>query len=107
MRKDMEPNDINPEKYDKVSLLSLSKAARIMKVGKKFISNMIEQGEIRTILNKNRVLIPYSELCDWIQGKLSYSIKNSVIPEKVKQSPKINPKEIMKEIKLKNGVSKK
>jgi len=91
----------NNNEYDDLALLSISKAAKIMKVGKTRIYKMIENKEIGVIEFNNLVRIPYIELKRWQENK----IKQSTIFKKpnefglVTRNFTIDPKDIMRGIK--------
>ena len=91
----------NNSEYDDVALLSISKAAKVMKVGKARIYQMIEKKEIGVVELDNSVRIPYIELKRWQENK----IKHSAIFDKpnerglITRNTSINPKDIMRSIK--------
>ena len=94
-------NKVSSERFDELSLLSISAAARIMRVGKARIYNMIENKEVGVIELNNSIRIPYAELKRWQENK----IKHSAIFDKpnehglMTRNTSINPKDIMRSIK--------
>jgi hypothetical protein len=87
--------------YDDLALLSMAKAAKILKVGINRIHKMINDKEIGVIELDNSVRIPYIELKRWQENK----IKHSAIFDKpnerglITRNTSINPKDIMRSIK--------
>ena len=63
----------NNNEYDDLALLSISKAAKVMKVGKIRIYQMIENKEIGVIELNNSIRIPYIELKRWQENKIKQS----------------------------------
>ena len=94
-------NKMSSDKFDELSLLSISAAARIMKVGKARIYHMIGNKEVGVIELNNTIRIPYAELKRWQENK----IKHSAIFDKpnerglITRNTSINPKDIMRSIK--------
>ncbi|MDP3150352.1 MAG: helix-turn-helix domain-containing protein [Ignavibacteria bacterium] len=59
---------------DRIELLSITQAAKELKVGRKRIHEMIEKSEIGVIEFENgTVRIPYPELRKWVQEKTTYA----------------------------------
>ena len=87
--------------YDDLALLSMTKAAKILKVGINRIHKMINDKEIGVIELDNSVRIPYIELKRWQENK----IKHSAIFDKpnerglITRNTSIKPKDIMRSIK--------
>jgi hypothetical protein len=87
--------------YDDLALLSMAKAAKILKVGINRIHKMINDKEIGVIELDNSIRIPYIELKRWQENK----IKHSAIFDKpnerglITRNTSINPKDIMRSIK--------
>ena len=94
-------NKVNTERFDELSLLSITAAARIMKVGTARIYRMIENKEVGVIELNNSIRIPYVELKRWQENK----IKHSAIFDKpndkglITRNTSANPKDIMRSIK--------
>jgi hypothetical protein len=87
--------------YDDLALLSMTKAAKILKVEINRIHKMINDKEIGVIELDNSIRIPYIELKRWQENK----IKHSAIFDKpnerglITRNTSINPKDIMRSIK--------
>ena len=62
-------NKVNTERFDELSLLSITAAARIMKVGTARIYHMIENKEVGVIELNSTIRIPYVELKRWQENK--------------------------------------
>ena len=94
-------NKVKTERFDDLSLLSITAAARIMKVGTARIYHMIENKEVGVIELNSTIRIPYVELKRWQENK----IKHSAIFDKpnerglITRNTSTNPKEIMRSIK--------
>jgi len=62
--------------YDDLALLIITKAAKVLKVGKPRIYQMIENKEVGIIEFENgTVKIPQSELSKWVQERITYREK--------------------------------
>jgi excisionase family DNA binding protein len=91
----------NKNEYDDLALLSMTKAAKLLKVGKNRICKMINDKEIGVIELDNSIRIPYIELKRWQENK----IKHSAIFDKpnerglITRNTSSNPKDIMRSIK--------
>ncbi len=61
-----------------LALLSISQAAKELKVGKNRIYSLIDTNQIQIIkLNEKTVRIPLSELQNWVQRELTYGHRNT------------------------------
>ena len=84
-----------------ITLLSKHRASKEMKIGKKRINEMIQNGEIRVIKYKNgTVKIPKSELIRWVQERQQYNVIMR-LPEhgqKVRIVPSFDAQLVMKKI---------
>lgn len=87
--------------YDDVSLLSLTKAAQIMRIGKSRIYDLINTNKIK-IINLNGVIrIPYFEIRRCLENLSDYTFYSQKSVDHPATSKKIitNPKDIMNKIK--------
>lgn len=63
---------------DSFTLLSVHKAARLLKVGSERIYGLIENGELGFIrFDERSIKIPMSELKKWMENKITYGIKDA------------------------------
>jgi len=64
-----------------LALLSVSKAAKELKIGRNRIYELIEKGELGVVeFDSGRIKIPFAELKRWVQDKTRFTIKPR-IPE--------------------------
>jgi excisionase family DNA binding protein len=86
---------------DDLALLSITKAAKLLKVGKNRIYKMINEKEIGVIELNNSVRIPYIELKRWQENKIKHSAIFNKPNENglITRNTSINPKDIMRSIK--------
>jgi excisionase family DNA binding protein len=84
--------------YDDLTLLSITKAAKVLKVGKPRIYQMIKNNEIGVIELERSVRIPYAELKKWEEGRIRQPIINQP-NELVTKNIQTSPQEIMRGIK--------
>ena len=87
--------------YDDVSLLSISKAAQIMRVGKARIYDFIHKNKLKTVELNGTIRIPYFELRKCLEDLCDNFDDSNYLDENVITSKKIitTPGEIMKKIK--------
>ncbi len=85
---------------ENISLLSKKKASEEMKIGKKRINSMIQNGEIRVIeFDNGTVKIPKSELIRWVRERQQYNVTRQ--PEngvKTRKVPAFDTQLVMKKI---------
>lgn len=63
----------NKNSQNPLTLLSISQAARELKVGKWRIYEMIEKGEIGIIeFQRGKIKVPKTELLRWVQERIKY-----------------------------------
>ena len=91
----------NKNEYDDLALLSMTKAAKLLKVGKNRICKMINDKEIGVIELDNSIRIPYIELKRWQENKIKHSAIFYKTNERglITRNTSINPKDIMRSIK--------
>lgn len=84
-----------------LALLSISKAAKCLNVGKKRIYEMIDKSEIGIIEFENgSIKIPQSELVKWVQGRITYKplTKTAESGKKTRNIPEFNVQSVMNKI---------
>ena len=84
-----------------ITLLSINRASKEMKIGKKRIIEMIQNGEIRVIKYKNgTVKIPKSELIRWVQDRQQYNVilRLPDYGQKIRKTPAFDAQLVMKKI---------
>ena len=88
-------------RYDDLSLLSINKAAQVMKVGKSRIHDFISTNKLKTVELNGTIRIPYFELRRCLENLCDYSAYDKSLYENVTSTKKIisTPKDIMKAIK--------
>ena len=94
-------NKMGSDKFDELSLLSISAAARIMKVGKSRIYELIENGKLKIADLNGTIRIPYFELkrCLESLSKYSPSVNKSLMATQLKSYVTTTPQNIMDGIK--------
>jgi len=87
--------------YDDVSLLSITKAAQIMRVGKTRIYDLIRTNKLKTVDLNGVIRIPYFEIRRCLEQLCDYSQYSNKSFQTTSTSKKIitNPRDIMKKIK--------
>ena len=87
--------------YDDVALLSLTKAAQIMRIGKSRIYELINTNKIKIVNIGGAIRIPYFEIRKCLENLSGYTFYSQKSVEAIITNKKIitNPKDIMKEIK--------
>ena len=89
-----------------ITLLSINRASKEMKIGKKRINEMIQNGEIRVIKYKNgTVKIPKSELIRWVQERQQYNVilRLPDYGQKIRKGPAFDARLVMKKIIARGG----
>ena len=88
-------------KYDELALLSISKAAKIMKVGKARIYGFISNKQINAVDLNGVIRIPYFEIRKCIENLYVNStyVNSEVESTNTKKTIITNPKHIMDSIK--------
>ena len=84
-----------------IALLSINKAAKELKVGKKRIYEMIDKAEIGIIEFENGTIkIPESEIQKWIQRRLTYKqiTKSPDNGKKTRSNPGFDVQSVMNKI---------
>ena len=94
-------NKVISDGYNELSLLSISAAARILRVGKSRIYNLIENGKLKIADLDGAIRIPYFELqrCLESLSKYSPSVNKSFIAAELKSYISATPQNIMNGIK--------
>ncbi len=72
--------------FSEISLLSKSTAARLMKIGKDRLAELINNGFIGVVMDKEKELIPYIEIKRYIKDNLIY--RKSVCDTQIKLKKK-------------------
>jgi hypothetical protein len=87
--------------YDDVALLSLTKAAQIMRIGKSRIYELINTNKIKIVDLNGAIRIPYFEIRKCLENLSGYTFYSQKSFEATATNKKIitNPKDIMKKIK--------
>lgn len=87
--------------YDDVALLSLTKAAQIMRIGKSRIYELIKTNKIKIVDLDGAIRIPYFEIRKCLENLSGYTFYSQKSVEATITNKKIitNPKDIMKKIK--------
>jgi hypothetical protein len=87
--------------YDDVALLSLTKAAQIMRIGKSRIYELINTNKIKIVDLDGAIRIPYFEIRKCLENLSGYTFYSQKSVEATITNKKIitNPKDIMKKIK--------
>ncbi len=94
-------NKLSSKKYDELSLLSVSAAARLLRVGISRIYQLIENGKLKTADFDGRIRIPYFELKNCLESISNYHpvINKSLTNNSLKSCINATPKDIMDRIK--------
>jgi excisionase family DNA binding protein len=93
---------------ESIALLSINKAAEQLKLGKKRIYELIDNGEIGIIEFENGTIkIPESELQKWIQRKLIYKqlTKTPENGKMIRTKPAFNAQSVMNKIIKRKGTN--
>lgn len=87
--------------YDDVALLSLTKAAQIMRIGKSRIYDLINTNKIKIVDLNGTIRIPYFEIRRCLENLSGNTFYTQKSVEATITNKKIitNPKDIMKKIK--------
>src|SRR5574338_130860 len=87
--------------YDDVALLSLTKAAQIMRIGKSRIYDLINTNKIKIVDLNGVIRIPYFEIRRCLENLSGYTFYSQKSVDHPAKSKKIisNPKDIMNKIK--------
>jgi hypothetical protein len=87
--------------YDDLALLSITKAAEVLRVGKSRIYDFISTKKIKIVELNGVIRIPYFEIKRCLENLCDYSHYSNKSAETTVNSKKIitNPKDIMKRIK--------
>ena len=87
--------------YDDLALLSITKAAEVMRVGKSRLYDFISTNKIKIVELSGVIRIPYFEIRRCLENLCDYSHYSNKSVETAVTSKKIitNPKDIMKRIK--------
>lgn len=87
--------------YDDLALLSVTKAAKVMRVGKSRINDLINTNKIKIVDLNGVIRIPYFELRRCLENLSGYSLysNRSVEATTVVKKRMSNPKDIMENIK--------
>jgi len=93
-------NNKEPEVFDDLALLSISKAASVLRVNKYRIYDLMETNKLKYIDMGGTIKIPYFELKQCIQSlsKFSPQIESSKSEVIQKRIIETTPKDIMKRI---------
>jgi hypothetical protein len=91
--------------YDDISLLSITKAAKVMRVGKSRIYDFISTNKIKIIDLNGAIRIPYFEIRRCLENLSEYTPCYQNLSETNSTRKKIitNPKNIMESIKKSRG----
>ena len=87
--------------YDDLALLSITKAAQVMRVGKSRIYDFINTNKLKIVELNGVIRIPYFEIRRFLENLSEYSQYLNKSVETISTSKKIitNPKDIMRRIK--------
>jgi len=87
--------------YDDVALLSLTKAAQIMRIGKSRIYDLINTNKIKIVDLNGVIRIPYFEIRRCLENLSGYTFYSQKSVDHTATSKKIitNPRDIMNKIK--------
>jgi hypothetical protein len=87
--------------YDDLALLSITKAAQVMQVGKSRIYDFINTNKIKIVELKGVIRIPYFEIRRCLENLCNYSLCSNKSVKTTVDSKKMitNPKDIMQRIK--------
>ena len=87
--------------YDDVALLSLTKAAQIMRIGKSRIYELINTNKIKIVDLNGAIRIPYFEIRRCLENLSGYTFNSQKSVEANAAHKKIitNPKDIMNKVK--------
>ena len=91
-----------------IALLSINRAAKELKVGKKRIYEMIDNAELGIIEFENGTIkIPESEIQKWIQRRLTYKqiTKSPENGKMTRTKPAFNAQSVMNKIIKRNGMN--
>ncbi|MGE5406948.1 MAG: helix-turn-helix domain-containing protein [Methanosarcina sp.] len=91
----------NSNSQNPLTLLSISQAARELKIGKWRIYEMIEKGEIGIIeFQHGRIKVPKAELQRWVQERIKYGqvAKQQEDGNKSRIAPEFDASLVMKKI---------
>lgn len=72
--------------FSEISLLSKTSVARLMKIGKDRLAELINNGFIGVVMDNNKELIPYFEIKRYIKDNLIY--RKSVCDKQIKLKKK-------------------
>jgi len=82
-----------------LTLLSITQAAKELKVGKNRVYSLIDTNQIQIIkLNEKTVRIPLSELQNWVQRELKYGQRNISPNTTTKRTFGFDVQSVMKKI---------
>ena len=87
--------------YDDLALLSITKTAQVMRVGKCRIYDFINTNKIKTVELNGVIRIPYFEIRRCLENLCDYSLHSNKSVETSATSKKMitNPKDIIERIK--------